>query len=176
MELREKKVSSELIYEGKIIDLYKDEVLCPNGEKTIREVVRHCEACCIIAEQDGKFILEEQYRYPQDSIILEFPAGKMEKGEDPKECAVRELEEESGYKANTMKYLGKMYPSVAYTDEIIHCFYATDLVKTQRHLDSNEAINISWHSLEELEEMIKDGRIVDGKSQSILYLYTLNFK
>ena len=97
MNLKEKKLSSELIYKGKIIDVYKDKVLCPNGHESYREYVSHCKASCIMALlPNGKFILEKQYRYPYDEVIYEFPAGKCDPNEDPLKTATRELEEETG--------------------------------------------------------------------------------
>lgn len=173
MELKEKKISSEEIYKGKILDLYKDKVLCPNGHESYREVVRHCKAVCVIAELDGKIAIEEQYRYPYDEIVIEFPAGKVEKGEDLTVAAVRELEEEIGYHAKKIEYLGEMYPSCAYTDEIICLYYAHDLVKTQQSLDENEALNYKFVSLEDIKEMVKTNKIKDAKTICALQLFLL---
>lgn len=176
MKLKEKKLTSENIYKGKIIDLYKDKVLCPNGRESTREVIRHCEAVCVLAELDGKFALEEQYRYPYDAILKELPAGKVDKGEDLEVAALRELEEEIGYHANKITYLGKMYPTCAYTDEVIHLYYATDLVKTERHLDVDEAINFEFVTMEELDRLASDGELVDAKSVCAIHLYNLKIK
>lgn len=173
MELKEKKLSSQEIYKGRIIDLYRDEVICPNGVKSVREVIRHCEAACVIAEKDGMFILEEQYRYPYDEVIYEFPAGKVDKEEDLEKAALRELEEETGYHANTIKYLAPIYPACAYTDEIIHLYYATDLVETKRHLDEDEAINFKFVTKEELYDIVAKGMLKDAKSLCALQLYNL---
>lgn len=176
MKLREEKISSTEIYKGKIINLYKDTVLCPNGRTSTRELIRHCEAVCVLAELDGKFAIEQQYRYPYDAILNEFPAGKVDKGEDLQVAALRELEEEIGYKANKIVYLGKMYPSCAYTDEVIHLYYATDLIKTERHLDIDEAINFSFITMDEINELIKTGQLNDAKSLCILQYYNLLIK
>ena len=173
MELREKKISSTSIYKGKIIDVYKDKVLCPNGHESYREYVKHCKAVCIIAELNGLFALEDQYRYPYDEIIKEFPAGKVDENEDIEHAAKRELEEEIGYHANKLIYLGEMYPSCAYTDEIIYLYYATDLVKTEQHLDINEAINYYFISLDEIKEMIVNNEIKDAKTICALQHYLL---
>lgn len=164
MELKEKKLSSESIYKGKIIDVYKDTVLCPNGKQSIREVVRHCKAVCVLAEKDGKFALEEQFRYPYDEVIKEFPAGKVDEGEDLEKAALRELEEEIGYKAQTIVYLGDMYPACAYTDEVISLYYATDLIKTKQSLDENEALNYTFVTLDEIKQMILSNEIKDAKT------------
>lgn len=174
MELKEKRLGGETIYKGRIVTLEVDEVLCPNGHKSKREVVRHCQASCIIAKVGDKFILEEQYRYPYDEIILEFPAGKLDPGEDPLEAAKRELEEETGYRAEKMEFLGDIYPSVAYTDEVISLYLAEGLEKGERHLDENEAINLHLYTLEEIKAMVKGGRIKDAKTICGLAYYLLH--
>ena len=169
MDLKEKKISSELIYKGKIIDVYKDKVLCPNGHESYREYVNHCKASCIMAElPDGKYILEKQYRYPYDEVILEFPAGKCDENEDPLETAKRELEEETGYCANKVVFLGEIYPSCAYTNEIIYCYYASVLQKGTQHLDANEALEVYEYSLDELNDLVKKGEIKDAKTLACL--------
>lgn len=173
MKLKEKQIESLNIYKGKILDLYKDKVLCPNGHESYREVVRHCAAVCIIAELDGKFAIEEQYRYPYDETIIEFPAGKVDQGEDLQNAAIRELEEEIGYHAERIEYLGAMYPSVAYTDEIIHLYYASNLIKTKQSLDEDEALNYSFVTLNEIKQMIKNGKIKDAKTICALQHYML---
>lgn len=176
MELKEKKISSELIYKGKILDLYKDKVLCPNGHESYREVIRHCKAVCILAELDGKYAIEEQYRYPYDEVVIEFPAGKVDQGEDLTAAALRELEEEIGYHASTIEYLGEMYPSCAYTDEVICLYYAKDLVKTKQSLDENEALNYKFVSMDEINEMVLNHEIKDAKSLCALQLFSLKKK
>lgn len=173
MELKEKKLSGEKIYRGKILDLEVDEVLCANGHRSKREVVRHCPGACLIVEHDGKFVVEEQYRYPYDEIIIEFPAGKLDPGEEPIEGAKRELQEETGFIAEEMVNLGAIYPSVGYTDEVIHIFYAKAKVEGERHLDDNEAINVKMMSLEEIERAILDGKIKDAKTICALAYYKL---
>lgn len=174
MDLKEKKISSELIYKGKILDLYKDKVECPNGKLSTREVVRHCKAACILAIVDNKVIIEEQYRYPYDEVILEFPAGKIEPGEDVMQGAIRELEEETGYLAQDIKFLGDMYPACAYTDEIISLFVATNLKKTKQNLDENESLDYKFITFEELEKLILTNQIKDAKTIATYQLYLLN--
>lgn len=173
MELKEKKLSSTEIYKGKILDVYKDKVLCPNGHESYREVVRHCKAVCILAEKDGKIAVEEQYRYPYDEIIKEFPAGKVDKGEKPLHAAIRELEEEIGYRAGKIEYLGEMYPTCAYTDEIILLYYATDLVKTKQSLDENEALNYEFIDINEVKKMVLNNEIKDAKTICALSFFLL---
>lgn len=173
MKLKEEKLESQEIYKGKILDLYKDKVLCPNGHTSYREVVRHCKAVCILAELNGKFAIEEQFRYPYDEVILEFPAGKVDKNEDPLAAAKRELEEEIGYAAKKIEYLGDIYPSCAYTDEVISIYYATDLVETKQSLDENEALNFSFISLEEIKQKVLSNEIKDAKTICALQFFLL---
>ena len=173
MNKKEKTISSELIYKGRILDLYKDEVICPNGVKSIREVIRKSKAACIIAELDGKIMLEKQYRYPYDEVLIEIPAGKSDEDEDTSVTAVRELEEETGYKANKIVKLGTVYPTVAYTDELIDVYYATDLKKTKTHLDIDEELELFFVTKEEFENLIKEDKIRDAKSVVAYYLYKL---
>lgn len=174
MELKEKTISSEEIYKGKIIDVYRDKVLCPNGKESYREYIKHCRASCVVAKlPNGKFLIEKQYRYPYDEIIYEFPAGKCDKGEDPKNTALRELEEETGYRANHIEYIGEIYPSCAYTDEIIYLYYADNLVKKDIHWDENERLEIYEMSMDEILKLMSDGILKDAKSVSaIAYLFS----
>lgn len=173
MELKEKRLASTLVYRGKIIDVYRDKVVCPNGHESYREVVRHCKAVCVLAVKDGKIALEEQYRYPYDEIIKEFPAGKVDKNEEPLHAAIRELEEEIGYKTGKIEFLGEMYPTCAYTDEVILLYYATDLVETKQSLDENEAINYTFVTLDEVKQMILNNEIKDAKTICALSLFLL---
>lgn len=165
MDLKEKKLDSELIYKGKIIDVYKDKVLCPNGHTSYREYIKHCKASCVIAKtSDGKYLLEKQFRYPYDEVLIEFPAGKCDENEDPIITAKRELEEETGYSSDNIVYLGKIYPTCAYSDEIIYCYYADSLKKSHIHLDENEFVEVFEASYEEIKGMIKSGIIKDAKT------------
>lgn len=165
MELKEKKLDSETIYKGKIIDVYKDKVLCPNGHESYREYVDHCKASCVMAKlPNGKFILEKQYRYPYDEIVLEFPAGKCDENEDPLVTARRELQEETGYKANRMEYLGEIYPTCAYSNEIIYCYFASELESGKQNLDENENLEVYEYSIKELKDLIKKCEIKDAKT------------
>lgn len=169
MALKETKVESEVIYLGKIIDVYKDKVMLPNGQTTFREYIKHCKASCILAKlPNGKFLIEKQFRYPYNEVLYEFPAGKCDKDEDPKDTALRELEEETGYKANSITYLGKMYPSCAYTDEVIYLYFATNLEKTSQNLDENENVEVYEMSFDEILELVKTGQLNDAKSLCII--------
>ena len=172
MDLKEEKIESKEVFKGKILNLFVDTVKLPNGKTSTREVVRHCKASCILAKlPSGKFFLEKQFRYPYNEEIYEFPAGKCDLDEDPMKTAYRELEEETGYQANNIVYLGKMYPSCAYTDEIIYLYYADSLVKKEQHLDEGEALNVYEYSLEEIMNLIKLDKLNDAKSLCALQFY-----
>ena len=173
MELKEKKIMSETIFEGHILTLQKDTVLCPNGNITTREVARHAEAAAMLVIRDDKVLIERQYRYPYDEIMLEIPAGKMDEGETPLQTAKRELEEETGYCAHEMTYLGKIYPSCGFTDEIIHLFLAQNLEECQKHWDENERLELLWFSIDELKSLILEGKITDAKTICALQFYFL---
>ena len=173
MEFEEKTVKENVLYRGKIINLRKDEVLLPNGKGAIREVVEHGGGSCILAEREGKFLLVKQFRYPYKEVIWEIPAGKINDGEAPEQTAIRELEEECGYRAERVEKLFDVYPSPAYTGEIIRVFKAEGLKKTATHLDEDEFVSAFWVEKDEIKKMIKNGEIKDGKTL-IALLFALN--
>ena len=175
MNTEEKTLGSKEIFKGRILDLYVDEVLLPTGKKSTRELIRHCKASAVLAvDDDGKVILEKQFRYPYKKELIEIPAGKCEKDEDPKDTAIRELEEETGYRAGEIKELGYIYPSCAYTDEIIYIYLATELKKTHQHLDEGETLSFYKVSVDEFLKMIKDKEIEDAKTIAAGCYYLLN--
>ena len=171
MNKEEKKLSSKEIYNGKVIKVSKDEVLCPNGNTSIREVVHHRGGVAILIKIEDKFILEKQYRYALNEEIIEVPAGKLEEGEIPLEAAKRECLEETGYKPLDMVFLGDMYPTGGYSSEVIHLYYCSKYQKAERHLDNDEMIDLWLVSLEEIEEMIANNQIKDSKTIAIISLY-----
>lgn len=167
MELSEKKIESKSIFSGKIIRLFHDTVLLPNGKETFREVIRHGGAVCIVAlDENDNVVIEKQYRYPYNKIITEIPAGKKEKDEDALLCAKRELSEETGISASRWEYLGEYYPSVAISDEVIHMYAARNLTYEETHPDEDEFIQIDKINIKELVDMIMRGEIADGKTQT----------
>ncbi len=169
MELEEKKLSSEEIFDGVAIHLFRDEILLPNGNKGVREVIRHPGAVCVIpVTEDGEVIFVNQFRYAFNKVTLEVPAGKLEKGEDPLEAAMRELSEETGLSARNVVYLGELYTTPALIDEVIHMYLATDLVEGEQHLDEDEFINTLTMPLSEAVEKVMNGEIKDAKTQTIL--------
>ena len=166
--LSETFVSSESIYQGKVINVFSDTVRLPDGNTATRDTVRHVGAVAIVAlTDDGKVITELQYRYPVDEIITEIPAGKLEsRDEDPLEAAKRELREETGYTAENWKLLGRLYPAVGYSDEVITLFLATGLSRGDTDPDEDEFISVSEVPLEELAKEILEGKIPDAKTQA----------
>ena len=171
MDKKEKTITSEQIYKGQVVSLKKDKVLCPNGEESVREIITHRGGVGILIKVDDKFIIEKQFRYALGKEIYELPAGKLEADEEPLEAAKRECLEETGYKPLEMIHLGDMSPTCGYSTEIIHFYYCSKSVKAERHLDSDEFIDIMYMSLEEIEKMIKEDQIVDSKILAVLTLY-----
>ena len=165
--LKETQTASELLFDGKILHLYRDEIHLPNGEPAEREVVRHVGAVCVIPVlDDGRVVMERQYRYPVEEVILEIPAGKLESKEENHESAVlRELEEETGYRAGKLIPLGKFYPACAYSDETIWMYLAKELTAGDRHPDQDEFLDVELIPLRELVGQVLDGSIPDAKTQ-----------
>lgn len=161
----EKKVSSKSIYEGKIVHLKVDDVILPNGKITSREVVRHQGAVAVAAlNNKNELILIKQFRYPVDKVLWELPAGKLEKGEEPEQCAKRELAEETGYGAKKWTHLSTFYTTPGFSDEIMHVFLAQGLYNKTLNADDDEFIEVYQISLTRSLEMIKFGEIVDAKT------------
>lgn len=140
MEFMEKTINSELIFDGRVVKLYKDSVELSTGQKTFREVVKHSGGVVILAFKGDKILLVKQFRYPMKEVMLELPAGKLEQGENPFEAAKRELEEETGYCANKWTDLGYVYTSPGYSDEKLYLYKAEDLEFTHCHPDEGEII------------------------------------
>ncbi|MEG0291607.1 MAG: NUDIX hydrolase [Anaerovoracaceae bacterium] len=166
MTFEEKTVSSELIYEGRILNLRKDEVTVVSGGTSSREIVEHNGGAAAVAiKDDGKIVLVKQYRKPVSRVVLELPAGKIEKGEDHRENIIRELKEETGYSANNVELIAKMHPSVGYTTEILYIYLATGLTAGETNFDENEALDIVEMDFEEAYNLVLNGEIIDGKTQ-----------
>lgn len=177
--LAEKQISSKVIYEGKILDLYLDDVLLPNGNTSKREYIKHMGAACVVpVDEECNVILVNQFRYPFSAVLTEVPAGKLDsKKEEHLEAAKRELSEETGYSAKELVYLGEYYPTCAYSDEVIHMYLATGLVLEEQHLDDDEFVDVQKIPLEEAVNEIMKGNIKDGKTQTAIlkaYLYLKN--
>lgn len=165
--LKEHQTASKLVFDGQILHLYHDDVALPNGQSAKREVIRHIGAVCVIPlTDDGRVVMERQYRYPVDRVILEIPAGKLDsKDEIPQEAIRRELEEETGYTAKEWVNLGLFYPACAYSDEAIWMYLAKGLTKGERHLDADEFLDVELIPLKELVRQVMAGEIPDAKTQ-----------
>ena len=171
MDKEEKKLSSKVVYDGKVIKVSKDDVLCPNGLESMREIVHHRGGVGILFKVEDKFIFEKQFRYALGEEIIEMPAGKLEEGEIPLEAAKRELLEETGYRPLEMIHLGDSYPTPGYSSEIIHLYYCPKAVKEERHLDRDENIDLIYLTLDEIEKLIAENAIKDSKTIAAIYLY-----
>ncbi|WP_297568706.1 NUDIX domain-containing protein [uncultured Anaerovibrio sp.] len=171
-DLIETKLESENIFDGNLLHVKKDKVRLPNGSEAYREWVKHPGAAAVIPYTDkGEIILVRQYRYPIDEVTLEIPAGKLDvAGEDPLECAKRELSEETGYMANEYTYLTKLATSVGFSDEVIYIYAAKGLKAGKQHTDEDEFINVVKVPLTEAVKMVLDGRINDGKSITAIFM------
>ncbi len=167
-ELKETQTASRQIMDGTVLRVYCDEVRLPNGAPARRELIRHVGAVCIVpVTDDGRVIIERQYRYPVDRIITEIPAGKLnDKQEDPLLAAQRELREETGLTASHWESLGIFYPAPAYSDETIHMFLAKGLHLGAQQLDADEFLEVTSVPLADLAEQILRGEIPDLKTQA----------
>ena len=165
--LAERTTASKLIFDGKILHLYRDDIELPNGKPAEREVIRHVGAVCVIpVTDDGMAVMERQYRYPVDEVILEIPAGKLDSKEENHEAAaLRELEEETGYRAKELIPLGKFYPACAYSDETIWMYLAKGLEKGDCHRDVDEFLEVELIPLKDLVKQVLAGQIPDVKTQ-----------
>lgn len=171
MTFEEKFISSERIYEGAILNLRRDTVTAAGGQ-AYREIIEHNGAVAVVpVTNEGKVVMVEQYRYPMGRVILEIPAGKIDNGEtDPEGAAVRELKEETGYTAEKLTYLGKISPSVAYTEEIIHLYAATGLSPGETEFDVDEALDIIEYDFNEIYHMAASGKLVDAKTIAAIFM------
>lgn len=165
MEFKEKTLDSQMMYDGRIIKVYKDNVELADGKKSFREVVRHSGGVVILAFKDeDTILLVKQYRYPIGETVLELPAGKLEKGEDPFGAAKRELEEETGYCANKWTDLGYINTSPGFSDEKLYLYLAQDLEYTHCHPDEGEIIQAFEYKYDDVLKMIDNGEINDAKT------------
>ncbi len=170
MELTEKTVRQNSIYEGKVLNLRCDEIVLPNGKSGKREVVDHPGGACVLCVREGKVALVRQYRYAYGEELLELPAGKLQKGEDPKLAAKRELEEETGLIAGELKELLVLYPSPGYSNEKIYIYEAVGATAGSQHLDEDEFLSVVYLPVEEAIAKVKSGEIKDAKTIAGLLL------
>lgn len=171
-----KRLKRELRAKGTVINLYKDTVEV-NGNIAEWDYIHHDGAAAVVAvDTDGKLLMVRQYRNALDRFTLELPAGKLDDPEEPTlECAKRELEEETGYRAGKMEYLLTVNTTVAFCNEKIDLYLATDLTKTEQHLDSDEEINVERWDMEDLKKMIYEGKMTDSKTIAGLLTYDAKY-
>lgn len=164
-KLLETKLSSEMVYRGKILNLRVDTVQLPGGEESKREVVEYVGAVAIVAlTKDKEVLMVRQYRYPVQEELLEIPAGKLEPGENPLECAQRELLEETGARAKIWRELYGFYSTPGFSTEKMYVFLAMDLSFEDQQLDDDEFVELEKMSLNSAIELIRNGQIKDAKS------------
>lgn len=170
-DLTEKALSSEQVFDGTLLKVYRDAVRLPDGSAATREYIKHPGAVAVVPLfEDGRVLLERQFRYPHHREFIEVPAGKLDPGEPPLDTAKRELLEETGYVAAQWTRVGVIHTAIAYTDEAIEIFLARRLEERERKLDAGEFLETFSVPFEEAVEMIRDGRITDAKTVSALLL------
>lgn len=172
--MAEKLLASKRIYEGRLVNLRQDAVLLSSGRETVREVVEHPNCVAIVAiDSEDNVVMVRQFRKPVEGVLLEIPAGVIEPGEEPQQCALRELEEETGYMAGKMERIGGFYSSPGYSTEFLHLFLATDLHRGSTHPDEDEIIEVVSIPWEQIPGLIVAGEVCDAKS--IVGLFTVAF-
>jgi ADP-ribose pyrophosphatase len=169
LDFTEETLASEPVYSGKLLKVFSDRVRLPDGGESVREYVKHPGAVVIVAVLDnGKLLLERQFRYPLRRVFLEIPAGKIDAGEHILDTARRELREETGYKAKTWRHLGTVHPCIGYSDERIEIFWASGLSFVGAELDHGELLEVVEVTLNDAMLAIRDGEITDAKSVAAL--------
>ena len=164
-ELTETRLSSKHIFSGRLLEVFLDTVQLPNGKTSTREWIDHPGASCIIPVlPDGKLGLIRQYRYAAKSVFIEFPAGKLDKGETPEQCATRELEEEIGYTTKKLTFLTTIHPAIGFSNEKMWLYLAEDLTKTTEKKDTDEFLELLPTTHEKAMDMVINGEITDVKT------------
>ncbi len=170
LDLNETRVSSQNVFDGELLHVYQDQVCMPDGKIKVREYIAHPGAVVIIPLLDnGEIVLERQHRYPLHRDFFELPAGKIDSGEDPLRCAERELLEETGYHAESWRYLATLHPCIGYSDEKLIYYLAKELVFQGAKLDEGEHLEVFTLTLPTALEWIREGRITDNKTVSGLF-------
>ncbi len=170
----EKCLSTEKIYDGKVVKLRVDKVSLDDGRTAEREVITHCGGAGVLVVKNGKVLLERQFRYAVNEEIIEIPAGKRDEGESFYDTAKRELEEETGLIPLNLQKIGEIYPSPAYTSEVIGVFFADEFKNGHVHFDDTEDLSCFWTDISSAFEMVKRGEITDAKTVVALGWYALN--
>ena len=169
MNLNEKKLTTNYIYKGKIINMRVDDALLPNGNTAKREIVEHNGGVCIVPLTDNNEVLTvKQFRYPYMEVVTEIPAGKREGNEEPLKCGIRELKEETGCTAEKFVFLGELYPSPGYCGEIIYMYAAKGLNYGDTNFDDDEFLTIEKTPIDDLISDILEGKLKDAKTQTAI--------
>lgn len=173
--LIETRVASQELLRGHFLHAMRDTVRLPDGKEASREYVIHPGAVMVVAElPDGRLVLERQFRYPVQAVMIEFPAGKLDPGEDSLACAQRELLEETGYTARQWARAGVLHPVISYSTEFIDIWFARDLTAGERQLDAGEFLDVFSASADDLLQWCRDGRVTDAKTLTgMLWLQNL---
>jgi len=167
-----KVVKSEKTYDGLILDVTVDTLTMPHGGEALRETVLHNGGSAILpVDNEGNVILVRQYRHSAKNFVLEIPAGIRELNEDPYDCAMRELEEETGCKAEKLSFLTAMYSAIGFCSEVIYIYYADKLSPGMQKFDHDEFIELEKHPLEKAVEMVFNGDIRDSKTIAAIFMY-----
>ena len=164
MKFEEKTQKINYVFRGQLLTVRQDDVILPNGKSAKREIIEHNGGAGIYCEKDGKILLVKQFRYPYKETIYEIPAGKINKGENPKETAIRELSEEGGVEAEDVSLMFTVYPTPGYTQEITYIYKANKLKPSKIHLDEDEFLSAEWIDKEEVKKMVESGEIKDAKT------------
>ena len=170
MDMTEKTLKQDYKFRGRIVNMRVDAALMPDGTTASREVVEHNGGVCVAPlTDDGELIFVRQFRYPYSEVLLELPAGKLEKGEDPKEAGIREFSEECGAEAEIFESLGEIYPSPGYCGEIIRLFYAKGITYGKQHLDDDEFLDVIKMPIKEVITKIMTNEIKDSKTIAAVF-------
>ncbi|MCF8149698.1 MAG: NUDIX hydrolase [Burkholderiaceae bacterium] len=168
-ELIEHTITSEPVFDGKLLHVRRDTVRMANGHEAVREWIAHPGAVVVLAKLDnGKLLFERQFRYPLGRIFIELPAGKIDPDEHPLDTAKRELREETGHQAKFWRHLATMHPSIGYADEHIEIFWAQGLIYVGHQRDHGEFLDVIEMSVAEAVLAVRDGEITDGKTIAAL--------
>lgn len=167
----EKQLTTDKVYSGKLLKIYRDTVLLENGNTSVREIAKHPGGVCVAAlEDDGSLWFVRQYRYAVGEDVLELPAGKLESGEDPDDAIVRELKEETGCTADSIIKVSASFPSPGYTSEVLHLYIARGLHHGDQHLDEDEDLDAFRIPLADAVKMVMNGEIRDSKTQTLILM------
>ena len=160
------KVDSKEVFSGRLLHVTSDSVLLENGKQAVREIIHHNGAAAVIAfDENNRLLMVRQYRYAIGQELLEIPAGKIDPGETPEQCAARELVEGTGYRAGKLTELGVVYPIAAYSSEAQYLFYAENLTPDKQHLDEDEFLSVEHVDFATAFDMVMNGEITDSKTQ-----------